>query len=79
MSDHHLLAPYIRRFLVEHVVADRCLSVNTQKSYRDAIRLLICFLSEHSLRYLAMRWRHPVHSGWAERWSAAAVPPERLP
>ncbi len=46
-SDHHLLAPYIRRFLVQHVVADRCLSVNTQKSYRDAIRLLVCFLSEH--------------------------------
>jgi site-specific recombinase XerD len=47
MTDHHPLSPYIRRFLVEHVVADRCLSVNTRKSYRDAIRLLVGFLAEY--------------------------------
>ena len=30
---HHLMGPYIRRFLLEHVVADRNLSRNTQRNY----------------------------------------------
>ena len=47
MTEPHLLGPYIRRFLLEHVVADRCLSRNTQKSYRDAIRLLLRFFANH--------------------------------
>jgi len=47
MTESHPLAPYVRRFLLEHVVADRCLSRNTQKSYRDAIRLLLQFLAQH--------------------------------
>jgi integrase/recombinase XerD len=46
MSDQHLLGPYIRRFLLEHVVADRNLSRNTQRSYRDAIRLLLRFMKD---------------------------------
>jgi len=45
MSEPHLLGPFVRRFLLEHVVTDRCLSRNTQKSYRDAIRLLLQFLA----------------------------------
>jgi site-specific recombinase XerD len=47
MTESHPLGPYVRRFLLEHVVADRCLSRNTQKSYRDAIRLLLQFLAHH--------------------------------
>jgi site-specific recombinase XerD len=43
----HPLGPFVRRFLLEHVVADRGLSRNTQKSYRDAIRLLLRFLAHH--------------------------------
>jgi integrase/recombinase XerD len=43
----HLLGPFIRRFLLEEVVADRNLSRNTQRSYRDAIRLLLGFMAEH--------------------------------
>ncbi len=46
MSDAHLLGPYVRRFLLEHAVADRQLSRATQHSYRDAIRLLLRFLAE---------------------------------
>jgi site-specific recombinase XerD len=46
MSEHHLLGPYIRRFLLEHVVADRNLSRNTQHNYRDAIRVLLRFMTE---------------------------------
>jgi site-specific recombinase XerD len=48
MATHdHLLGPFVRRFLLEDVVADRNLSRNTQRSYRDAIRLLFGFLAEH--------------------------------
>ena len=41
MSDGHLLGRFIRRFLLEEVVADRNLTLNTQRSYRDSIRLLL--------------------------------------
>jgi len=44
MTESHLLGSYVLRFLLEHVVTDRCLSRNTQKSYRDTIRLLLQFL-----------------------------------
>jgi integrase/recombinase XerD len=43
----HLLGPFIRRFLLEEIVADRNLSPNTQHSYRDAIRLLLRYMAEH--------------------------------
>jgi integrase/recombinase XerD len=46
MREHHLLGPYIRRFLLEHVVADRNLSRNTQRNYRDAIRVLLRFMTD---------------------------------
>ncbi|MBU1674133.1 site-specific integrase [Patescibacteria group bacterium] len=46
MSDHHLIGPFVRRFLLEELVADRNLTPNTQKSYRDAIRLLFAFIAE---------------------------------
>ena len=46
MFDHHLMGPFVRRFLLEDVVSDRNLSLNTQKSYRDTLRLLFDFLSK---------------------------------
>ena len=46
MTESHPIGPYVRRFLLEYVLIDRCLSRNTQKSYRDAIRLLLQFLSQ---------------------------------
>lgn len=46
MPDSHLLGSFVRRFLLESVIADRNLSRNTQTSYRDAIRLLLCFIAE---------------------------------
>lgn len=45
MSDY-LLGPFVRRFLIEEVVTDRNLSINTQRSYRDAIRLLFAFIAK---------------------------------
>lgn len=47
MPDHHLLGPFVRRFLLEELVADRNLTLNTQRSYRDTIRLLFGFVAEH--------------------------------
>ena len=42
------LGPWIRRFLLEHVVAERNLARNTQDGYRDALRQLIPFVSKQS-------------------------------
>ena len=46
MSDHNLIGPFIRRFLLEELAADRNLTPNTQKSYRDTIRLLFGFVAD---------------------------------
>jgi len=46
MPEPHLLGPYVRRFLLEHVVAERNLSRNTQRSYRDAIRVFLRFMTD---------------------------------
>lgn len=45
MADRQLLGPWIRRFLLEHVVNERNLARNTQLSYRDALALLMPFIS----------------------------------
>ena len=45
MPDSHPLGSCVRRFLLESVVADRNLSRHPQKSYRDAIRLLLRFIT----------------------------------
>src|SRR3954470_24052608 len=41
MRDACLLAPWVRRFLMEHVAGERNLARNTQRSYRDTLRLLL--------------------------------------
>ena len=41
--DGALLGSWVRRFLLEHLVVERNLSRNTQRSYRDSLRLLIPF------------------------------------
>ena len=43
----HLMGHFVRRFLIEEMAADRNLSPNTQKSYRDTIRLLFGYIAEH--------------------------------
>ena len=47
MTTTHALGPFVRRFLLEEIVADRNLSINTQRSYRDTFRLLFRYLTEH--------------------------------
>ena len=44
MSDLRTLGPWLRRFLVEHIVTERNLARNTQKSYRDTFTLLLPFI-----------------------------------
>jgi integrase/recombinase XerD len=41
MPDHASLGPWIRRFLLEHLVMERNLSVNTRTSYRDMLTQLL--------------------------------------
>ncbi|CAD6563425.1 Tyrosine recombinase XerC [Paraburkholderia sabiae] len=48
MHDHDLLGPWVRRFLLEHLVAERNLSHNTQVSYRDTLTLLLPFISREA-------------------------------
>ncbi len=65
MKDDSLLGPWIRRFLLEHIVSERNLSRNTQRSYRDMLRLL--------LPQLAAKARTPVDALEIEDLSADAV------
>jgi integrase/recombinase XerD len=44
MNNQYLLGPWVRRFLLEHLVTERNLSANTQRSYRDTLALLLPFL-----------------------------------
>ena len=41
MNDSALLGPWVRRFLLEHLIVERNLSRQTQLSYRDTLRLLL--------------------------------------
>jgi integrase/recombinase XerD len=41
MRDASLLGPWVRRFLTEHMAGERNLARNTQRSYRDTLRLLL--------------------------------------
>ena len=45
MSDTAKLGPWVRRLLLEHLVGDRNLARNTQRSYRDTLALLIPFVA----------------------------------
>ena len=45
MNDPSLIGPWIRRFLLEHLVSERNLARNTRLSYRDALMLFLPFIS----------------------------------
>jgi site-specific recombinase XerD len=46
MTDTALLGGWVCRFLLEHLVSERNLARNTQRSYRDTLRLLLPFLAQ---------------------------------
>jgi len=45
MTDTVKLGPWVRRFLLEHLVGERNLARNTQRSYRDTLALLVPFIA----------------------------------
>lgn len=45
MREHDQLAPWVRRFLLEHLVAERNLARNTQVSYRDTLTQALPFVA----------------------------------
>ena len=47
MTDPALLGPWVRRFLLEYLVSERNLAINTQRSYRDMLVLLLPFAARH--------------------------------
>ena len=47
MRDNNRIGPWIRRFLLEHMVAERNLARNTQLSYRDTLVLLLPFAARN--------------------------------
>jgi len=50
MTDLMKLGPWIRRFLLEHLIHERNLSRGTQQSYRDTLTLLIPFVTRKTHR-----------------------------
>ena len=65
MRNTSMLGPWVRRFLMEHMVSERNLARNTQRRYRDALRLL--------LPTIARRTRKPV-----DRLAVIDLSPDRL-
>jgi len=45
-ANGNLLGPWVRRFLLEHLILERNLARNTQLSYRDTLTLLLPFTSQ---------------------------------
>jgi integrase/recombinase XerD len=50
MRTFALLAPWIRRFLLEHLVNERNLAHNTQSSYRDTLVLFLPFVANKTAK-----------------------------
>jgi site-specific recombinase XerD len=48
MTDTTLLGPFVRRFLLEHLITNLNSARNTQRSYRDTLVLLIPYLSRQA-------------------------------
>ena len=48
MTDPLKLGPWVRRFLLEHLINERNLSRGTQRSYRDTLALLIPFVARRA-------------------------------
>ena len=47
MDNPTRLGFWIRRFLIDYIVRERNLARNTQRSYRDALNLLLPFVATH--------------------------------
>jgi len=64
MLETTLLGPWVRRFLLEHLISERNLSRQTQQSYRDTLRLFLPFLANQchqALDQLTLEQISPAH------------------
>ena len=52
MSNPRTLGPWLRRFLAEHIVTERNLARNTQRTYRDTFVLLLPFVGARTRKPL---------------------------
>ena len=52
MADIGKLGPWVRRFLLEHLIGERNLSVNKQRSYRDTLDFGLDIFLEFDVREL---------------------------
>ena len=50
MTDKTMLGPWVRRFLLEYLVKERNLAINTRASYRDMLVLLLPYASAYLKR-----------------------------
>ncbi len=48
MTETSLLGPWVRRFLLEYLVSERNLARNTQRSYRDTLKLFLPFVARQT-------------------------------
>src|SRR5947209_4193931 len=48
MRETSLLGPWVRRFLMEHLIGERNLARNTLRSYRDTLRLLLASVARRA-------------------------------
>ncbi|MCP5009730.1 MAG: tyrosine-type recombinase/integrase [Aestuariibacter sp.] len=46
MTETKLLGPWVRRFLIDYLVNERNLALNTRRSYRDTLVLLLPFIAQ---------------------------------
>jgi integrase/recombinase XerD len=52
MTNRNLVGPWVRRFLLEHLIGELNLSRNTQASYRDALVLLLPFAAQNARQHV---------------------------
>jgi integrase/recombinase XerD len=52
MTDTTKLGPWVCRFLLEHLVGERNLARNTQRSYRDTLALILPFIAAKLHKYV---------------------------
>jgi len=65
MNKNSLLGPWIRRFLLEHLVGERNLAHNTQVSYRDTLVLFLPFVAKN---LKPGTWRYDDRYRWINRF-----------
>ena len=63
MTDTALLGPWVRRFLLEYLVMERNLAVNTRASYRDMLVLLLPYASAHLKKPIDRLATHLLRAG----------------